>query len=400
MKLLEEVNISLEVILLLAIGLIMFVLGAVLFPVAAGSLPYYEDGVYGLLLIMFGLQLQTVGKTPLGFVKRSWRVLVPGIIITVIGFVTCFIPGILGSISKFLVIVLLGIGGILLLLQLFLAKDMYRFWKTLGGGVFTHLTLSCAAVYILEILIAVLLFVQVYQPGLLSTELIAIFTLLFGVALFYLAFILKKIYQLHPESDISTNSPGMSLGTVMGMQFGFFMMVTGCLLVPVSLGILPHAVSAQLGMMVVLLGVQALVAGTMMTFAFKRNRIFFLIGMVFIAVGAFAIIIPDTIVGILVIFIGSFNILGGLYLLYSLFGSLSKSEEPVQKPEGKDLKLMLLMLTLALLTAILMITFGASSLIENLIPGNIIGIILACFGLSQFLLLYVQSLVEKKQRIV
>ena len=147
MKILEEMNISLEVILLLAIRVIMLVLGAVLFPVSAGALPYYEDGFYGLLLIMFGLQVQTVGKTPVGFMERSWPVLIPGIIIAVIGFITCFVPGIFGDIPKYLVIVIFGVGGILLVFQMFFGKKMYRLWKTRGGGIFTHLSVSAAADY-------------------------------------------------------------------------------------------------------------------------------------------------------------------------------------------------------------------------------------------------------------
>jgi len=63
MKLFEETNVHREVIFILAVGLIMLVLGAVLFSVAAGALPYYRDGVYGLLLVMFGLQLQTIVST-------------------------------------------------------------------------------------------------------------------------------------------------------------------------------------------------------------------------------------------------------------------------------------------------------------------------------------------------
>ena len=397
MKLFETMDISLEVILLLAVGLIMLVLGFVLFPISAGILPYYEDGVLGLLLIMFGLQIQTVGKTPLGFVKRSWSVLIPGIIITVTGFVTCFVPGIFAGIPRILVIIIFGIGGILQLLQLFLTKGMYRLWKTLGGGIFTHLSISSATVYILEILIAVLVGVQVYMPDVITLEILAVVILLFAIAIFYLAFTLKTVYRRYPESDISTITPRIPLGTVMGMQNGFFMVVVGCLLIPVSLRLLPFAVSAQQGTMVVLLGVQALVVGSMMTFAFRRTVIIFLVGMVFVAVGAFAIIVPDVIVVLLVMFIGAFNILGGVYLLYNLLKPKPEPIETAPKLEGRELRLMGLSLVLALLTIILMITFGISSLIQNLIPGIIIGIILACFGLSQFVMLYVRSLGEKRE---
>lgn len=399
MKILEETGISLEVTHLLAIGLIMLALSTVLFSVAAGALPYYEDGVYGLLLIMFGLQLQTIRITPIGSVKRSWPGLISGAIITAIGFVTCFIPGALGDIPKVLVMIIFGAGSTLLLLQLFFADEVRRFRKTLDDGVVTHLTVSGAAVSILELLIAVLIAAQIYQPFLISTEILAVVALLFGIALFYFASMLQKVHQLHAESEISTNTPGASLYTIMGMQFGLYMLVLGCLLVPVNLGLLPCATSAMHGALIVLLGVQALVSDTVMTFAFKRNWIFFLVGMVFVAVGAFAIIVPDTIVEFLIIFIGVFVILGGLHLIYILFGPKPESAEPAPKPKGKDLLLMISLLALALLTVAMMITFGLSMLFKNLIQGLMIAVILVCFGLSQFALFYVQSLAEKKHLI-
>lgn len=396
MKIFEETNVHREVIFILAVGLIMLVIGAVLFSVAAGALPYYRDGVYGLLLVMFGLQLQTIGKIPFGFVQRLWSLLIPGIIITLIGIVTCFIPGIFGDVPKFLVMIAFGAGGILLLLQMFFADELSRFWKTPGGGVSAHRTVGCAAVSVLEMLIAALIAVQIYLPALLSTELLAVAALLFGSALFYLAFVLQNVHSLRPEPGISTNTPGMSPGTVMGMQFGFYMLILGCLLVPVYLGLLPYALSAMHGTLIVLLGVQALVCGVMMTFSFKRNWIFFLVGMAFVAVGAFAIIVPDTIVEFLVIFIGVFLIIAGLYLLSTLIRPKPKSEDPARKLEGKDLLLVLVLLALALLIVIMMILLGVSMLIENLVPGIFIVIILVCFGLIQFALLYVQSIVERK----
>jgi hypothetical protein len=162
MKLLEETNISLEVILLLVMGIVMLVLGCVLFLIAEGVLPYYEEGVVGLLLIIGSLQMQTTGKTQLGFLRRSWPVIITGFIIAMIGFVTCFVPGILGDFPKFLVVIFLGAGGILLLFQMVLSKDLYPLWKTLVDRVYTELYVSSGAVYILEILIALMIALQMF----------------------------------------------------------------------------------------------------------------------------------------------------------------------------------------------------------------------------------------------
>lgn len=403
LKLSDEVNISLEVIHLLASGLILLVLGAVLFLVARETLPYYQDGVYGFLLVIFGLQLQIIGKNPIRCVERSWPVLIPGIIITAIGFITCFIPGIFGDIPKILVIVIFGVGGILLLLQWFVSKGMSPSEKTSGDGVLSALTLSCAAVYILMILVAVLVVMQMYLPGVLSTELLAGIALFFGMVLIYIAVTLRNMYPLHPASDISANTHCMPLATVMGMQYGIFMLVSGCLLVPVYRGLLPWASSAQLGTMVVLLGVQALVVGNMMTLTFKRNRIVILVGMVFVVVGSFAVIVPDVLVTLLGVFIGFFNIFGGFYLMYNLIrdliGPKSTSEVPAPKPEGKDLHLLLLLLVLAFLTAILMILIGVAMLIIDRIPGIALAIFLAAFGLILFALFYVLSLAQRKHLV-
>lgn len=400
MKFSEEVNISLEVILLLASGLIMLVLSAVLFSVAGGALPYYKDGVYGLLLIIYGLQLQTVGKNPIRYVKRSWPVLIPGIIITAIGFITCFIPGIFGDIPKILVIVIFGVGGILLLLQRFVLKGKSPSDKTSDDGVLSALTLSCAAVYILMILVAVLVAMQMYLPGVLSTELLTGIALLFGMVLIYIVVTLRSRYPLHPESDIPSNTHCIPLATVMGIQYGIFMLVSGCLLVPVYRGLLPWASSAQLGTLLVLLGVQALVVGNMMTLTFKRTGIVILVGMVFVVVGSFAVIVPDILHTLLAVFIAFFNIFGGFYLMYNLIRNLIRpkptSEVPAPKPEGKDLHLLLLVLALALLTAILMILIGVAMLIIDRIPGIAFAIFLAGFGLTLFALFYVLSLAERK----
>ena len=137
----------------------------------------------------------------------------------------------------------------------------------------------------------------------------------------------------------------------------------------------------------------------MITLVFKRNWIFLLMGMMFMTIGAFAVIVPDIVVEYLMTFIGVLIIFGGFYLIYTLVRPKQTSGVHLQKPEGKDLRLIIVLLVLALLTAILMIIFGISLLIENLIPGIGIAIILICFGLSQLVLQYVQSLAVKKKLI-
>src|SRR5512138_122221 len=88
----READLPLEVVILIIGGMAMLITGILLFPVSDGTLPYYENGLYGLLLIIFALQMITLGKTPFGDMPRSKLLLAAGVLIAAVGIVTCFIP--------------------------------------------------------------------------------------------------------------------------------------------------------------------------------------------------------------------------------------------------------------------------------------------------------------------
>ncbi len=91
-RMFREADLPLEVVILLIAGMTMLITGILLFPVSAGSLPYFENGLYGLLLVMFSLQIITLGKTPFGDVRRSKPLIALGVVIAAVGIVTCFVP--------------------------------------------------------------------------------------------------------------------------------------------------------------------------------------------------------------------------------------------------------------------------------------------------------------------
>lgn len=63
---LKKAELEFDVVVLLVAGITMLITGTLLFPVSAGLLPYYENGLYGLLLFVFALQMVTLGRTPFG----------------------------------------------------------------------------------------------------------------------------------------------------------------------------------------------------------------------------------------------------------------------------------------------------------------------------------------------
>ncbi|OPY37619.1 MAG: hypothetical protein A4E35_01205 [Methanoregula sp. PtaU1.Bin051] len=114
----SEFDFTLEEVILHVLAAFMLLFGLVLlFAIPTASLPYSPDSTYRLFLVIVALLVITMGKTPFGDVRRSWMVIVIGIIAAVLGMTACFIPGAMSSVIHDLVgAVLLCGGGVLFLL--------------------------------------------------------------------------------------------------------------------------------------------------------------------------------------------------------------------------------------------------------------------------------------------
>jgi len=389
-KIFKEADLPLEVVILLIVGMILLISGVLLFPVSIGTLPYNENGLYGLLLVMFALQMITLGKTPFGDMRRSKLLLAVGVLIAAVGIVTCFIPGTFSRIPRLLLFLCFGPGGFLLLLQMCFAKDKLRTWAKYGG-IFRHLILGCSAVYVLSILIGLL----IWNQSLLTTPLTAVVVLIFGAAIVYLAGVLRKIYCTYPEAEKScAGDAGLSIDNAMLLLMGVFMLLLGLLLIPVNLGLLPFSGSAQLGLLMVIFAVQMLASGSTPIGPFSRSWLMILFGLLFAALGIVSCIIPEILVSPLTVLVGVLNILGGVITLGKIcIPRLIKSEDASGPVPPVLAKLFAAQLTLNLLT----ILFGTSMLVARLIPGLVIGVILAANGCVLLYLLHILTVLEKMQ---
>jgi len=132
-KLLQKADLPLEAVIILIAGMTMLIAGVLLFPVSAGLLPYHENGLYGLLLVMFALQIITLGKTPFGDMRRSKFLLAVGVAIASAGIITGVIPDLSSRIPRLLLFLCFGPGGLVLLLQMLFDKGKLRAWVKYGG---------------------------------------------------------------------------------------------------------------------------------------------------------------------------------------------------------------------------------------------------------------------------
>jgi len=387
--LLKPADLSLEVVILLFAGMAMLILGLLLFPVYAGTLPYYENGLFGLMLVVFALQILSMGKTPFGDVQRSATSVLCGVVIAAAGIVTCFIPGLLGMVPRILLILFFGAGGLVLFLQMLLRKDRYRLWRVYGG-IFHHLTVACAAIYLMQMLIAAL----IVKPDLVTGPQMATAALVYGLLLVYLALVLQVITRRYPPAkETAPSGPALSMDHATLLLMSVFMVLLGLLLLPVNLGLLPFSGSAQLGLLMVLFAIQMLAIGSTPIGAFPRVWLMILLGFVFGALGVVSCIIPDILLVPLTFLVGVLNIAGGIIGILKVtvpFFKKKKASEPVPT--------ILLKINAAnLVMNVLTILFGTAMLVSNLIPGIILGVILAANGCVVFYLFLQLLSLEKGQ---
>jgi len=388
-RLLKQADLSLEVVILLFAGMAMLILGLLLFPVYAGTLPYYENGLFGLILVVFALQILSMGKTPFGDIPRSATLVLFGVIIAAVGIITCFIPGLLGMVPRILMILFFGAGGLVLFLQMLLRKDRYRLWRAYGG-IFHHLTMACGAIYLMQMLIAVL----IVKPDLVTGPQMASAALVYGLLLVYLGLVLQAITRRYPSAkETAPSGLGLSMDHATLLLMSVFMVLLGLLLLPVNLGLLPFSGSAQLGLLMVLFAIQMLALGSTPIGAFKRSSLMILLGFVCGALGVVSCIIPNILLVPLTCLVGVLNIAGGIIGMIRVtlpFLKRQKAAEPVPT--------ILLKINAAnLVMNILTILFGTAMLVSNLIPGIILGVVLAANGCVLFYLFRQLLSLEKGQ---
>ena len=389
-RIFNKADLPLEVSILLIAGLMMLITGILLFPVSTGALPYYENGLYGLLLFIFALQIVTLGKTPFGDMSRSKPLIVIGVIIAAIGIVVCFIPNLLSQIPRILLFICFAPGGFLLFLQMFLSQEKLRTWVKYGG-IFKHLIVGCGAVYVLSILIGLLILMQ----SLLTTMMTAAVGLIFGIAIIYLALVLRKIYLTYPEAE-NTNPGTVELSTdkMMLLMTGVFMLLLGILLIPVNLGQLPFSGSAQLGLLMVIFSIQMLASGSTPIGSFPRSWLMILFGLLFAALGIISSIIPGVLVKPLTLLIGILNILGGCITLVKIL--LPRLKKP-QKSGGQVPPILQKLFVTQFIMGFLSILFGSSMLVSHLLPGLVVGVVLFANGC---VLMYLMSILLTLDKMI
>ncbi len=196
LKISEESDLSLEVVILIVLGIFMLLFGILLFSIHTGDLPYSPDSMYGLLLVLVSLQIITMGKTPFGDLRRSWMIVILGICTAILGMFACFVPGLVTDIVRILIGLLLFGGGIALLFQLFVSEEKAKTWINQPGTI-RQLILACSLVYGMSVVLGLVTLL----PGLVTNPQTSALLIIYGIGFFYLSWCIQNVNRKYPAEQ-------------------------------------------------------------------------------------------------------------------------------------------------------------------------------------------------------
>lgn len=417
----RESDLSLEVVILLILGVFMSLFGLLVFRINSGDLPYNPDSVYGLFLVIISIQIITMGKTPFGELRRSWAVIMVGTIMSILGIVSCFVPGIFTLLVRILVGVMLFLGGISLLVQLYISEDKAKLWmKT--SGVLRHLTIACTIIYVMMIVLGFFTLLPVIFNLSLSTppsSIGGVLLIIFGLGFFYLSWCLQKTTRLYLPEEIRNPALSHTLKTSSLSQKGFklfqeasiplsqsilmlmaiLITLISLLLFPTFLGLIVFSSDGQLGLLMVIMAINLMALGETPIGSYTRSWLLVIIGMVFATLGIFISIVPGILTDLIRILLGTLNILGGSVLLIkTLLPIVQDMMNPPAEPVPVPPLLSRLVITIIVMN-IVGIAFGLSMLLPGFIPVLILPLILFIFGLIMFYMIYLSGKISQMERM-
>ena len=190
----REASIPLSIALVIPVGVLLVLLGLLLFPVNMGAIPFSPDGQLGLLLVIMAIQMLALGETPMGRYRRSHLLAAIGIAFASMVIFSCIVPGVLTDVIRVLLAILNIAGGAILLAKRFLPISQ-------GAGnaaaavpaslmpTFKRLTATQTVLNVVSISFGI----SMLLPGLIPGMVIAGIVVVNGLLLFALAAILMKV---------------------------------------------------------------------------------------------------------------------------------------------------------------------------------------------------------------
>ena len=192
---LDYAELPLSLANLLLTGALLILQGVLLFPVGVGLLPYSADGLFGLMLVLMAIQAMALGATPLGELKRPTSMLLVGLSFAGLGIVASIVPGLMTEWLRILIAVLNVGNGAKLLLETYRRLTSKRAGAGHSASAVGALNATITAVGALTIVFGV----AMLFPDILPLPVIAVLSILMGLAIFLLVTLLRSQAPLEPK---------------------------------------------------------------------------------------------------------------------------------------------------------------------------------------------------------
>lgn len=193
LKLSGEASLSMSGSLLILIAVLITLLGLLLFPVYLGLLPFSPDGQLGLVLFIVAVQMLAMGDTPVGQYKRSWSLMITGVIFAAMGIISCIVPGLLTGVIAIFLGLLNITGGVIMMIRRFV--PILRDIRHPPAEPVTVPPMIKKLIVIMTLLnvVSIILGITVFAPGLIAGPGVAGILVINGLLLFVLTHVLQQI---------------------------------------------------------------------------------------------------------------------------------------------------------------------------------------------------------------
>lgn len=189
----RDAPLPLTTAILIFLGVLLAFLAVLLVPVNLGTLPFSPDGQLGLLLVIMAIQVLAMGETPVGQFRRSWAVVLIGLVFVALGVFSCIVPGIATTMLRVMLGLLNLAGGLVpLALRLYPVLQQMRNPPAVPVPVppqLRNLLITQTVLNIVGILFGASMLLPGFIPGMVTAG------VLFcnGLLLFVLAYILSTL---------------------------------------------------------------------------------------------------------------------------------------------------------------------------------------------------------------
>ena len=206
-SLFREASLSLADAFSLFQGVIIILVGILLYGVGFGILTFNLDGQLGLLLVLTSLQALALGNILGGQYRRTWAVMAIGIVFAGMGIVSCIVVGVLTDVIR----TLLGLQNIITGVLFFALRLIV---PTVRGTIsppaepvalpplMKRFGLTATVVMIISIVFGISMLAPLLLPSLIGFVFYAILPLLLiimGLLILYMTYLNQKLQQIAPE---------------------------------------------------------------------------------------------------------------------------------------------------------------------------------------------------------